>query len=335
MKILYTGNPPTHDAYIQGLVPSHWFYGAVQMEQAGNTVIWEWERRNFFNDIVHLIKYKPDIVFIPNLNIKNHLLLLLLAWLHVIRTPIYAYLHHAPKLNEGLKTRLCKILLPALKHVFFLSDKSMYETLERGFIGPNKCSVPGWGADRDFYDKVKTADNGYFVSTGKENRDFDILIEAFRRTGAPLKILTAKSHAGSDYTDLKTKCKDIPNIEVILTENSSNVFPMMLEAMAQSKALVCPLRKDRLDYCVGLSTIVDAEGLHKPLIITLNPYHSVERTKSFQVVETVDDWTDAIRKIQLGQCDCSNSEYSMESAYEKMVREVRSLDENDLRSTFP
>lgn len=55
--------------------------------------------------------------------------------------------------------------------------------------------------------------------------------------------------------------------------------------MADAKALVCPLRQDKLNYCVGLSTIVDAEGLRKPLIITQNPYHSKERIQSFHVVK--------------------------------------------------
>ena len=60
----------------------------------------------------------------------------------------------------------------------------MEETIEGGFTCREKCSVPGWGAYMDFYSKVDTSDEGYFVSTGKENRDFDTLIQAFRKTGA-------------------------------------------------------------------------------------------------------------------------------------------------------
>ena len=138
--------------------------------------------------------------------------------------------------------------------------------------------------------------------------------------------MTAKSHAGSDYTDLETKCKDIPNIEVVLTENSSYVFPMMLEAMAQAKALVCLLRQYRLDYCVGLSTIADAEGLRKPLIITRNPYHTTDRMRKFDTVATVDDWVDAIERIghtNIGRPKDENvlyNEYSMQNAYARMKK---------------
>ena len=71
----------------------------------------------------------------------------------------------------------------------------------------------------------------------------------------------------------------------------------MLDAMANAKALVCPLKKDKLNYCVGLSTIADAIGLQKPLIITRNPYHDEIYTKGMEIVNSVDDWVKAIQMI--------------------------------------
>ena len=131
--------------------------------------------------------------------------------------------------------------------------------------------------------------------------------------------MTAKFHAGNDYSDLEDKCRDIPNIEVVITDNSGEAFPGMLEEMAKAKALVCPLRQDRLDYCVGLSTIADAEGLRKPLIITYNKYHSNDRRVNFTVVETVDDWINAIQLISKSSLNnFQNIHFSMQQAYEKM-----------------
>lgn len=131
--------------------------------------------------------------------------------------------------------------------------------------------------------------------------------------------MTAGSHAGNDHTGLIEKCKDIPNIEVVITRNTGAVYPMMLKAMAEAKALVCPLRKDKLNYCVGLSTIADAEGLKKPLIITRNPYHSKERTKDFEVVESVEEWCDAIKRIQtVSNGGINRTDTSMQKAYEQM-----------------
>lgn len=320
MKILCITRTDTCRFYREGINPSHWLYGAVEMENEGNEVIWEEESQALLNDWRLVKRYCPDVVFIPNLNLRNHLLLLLLAALHFVRTPFFAFLHHEPKVKRGWMSLLYKFLLKAPKHLFFLSSKTMEETVRAGLADKNKCSVPGWGPDMYFYDKVKKSDGGYFVSTGKENRDFDILIEAFRRTGVPLKIITAKSHAGNDYSDLHEKCKGIPNIEVVITENSGNVYPLMIEAMANAKALVCPLRKDRLNYCVGLSTIADAIGLHKPLIITRNPYHDAVYLEDMDVVDTVEDWMKAIDRICNTEDTTTsiNSNLSMKKCWDKM-----------------
>ena len=318
MKILYIGRKDTYNYYKQGINPSHWLYGAVEMEKGGINVLWSDEKSAILNDLSLLWHHRPDIVFIPNLNLRNHLLLLFLSSIGVLRIPIYAFLHHEPKVKRGAKAWFYKLLLSAPKHLFFLSSKTMDETVKAGLVKAKKCSVPYWGPDMDFYNKVEKNEGKWFVSTGKENRDFDILIEAFRRTGAPLKIMTAKSHAGNDYSDLVEKCKDFPNIEVVITENSGNVYPKMLDAMANAKALVCPLRKDKLNYCVGLSTIADAIGLQKPIIITRNPYHDETYTKGMEIVDSVDDWVKAIMDIEKGQYNCCYSEISMLSCWKKM-----------------
>lgn len=317
MKILYIGEAQTHNLYMQGKVPSHWLYGAVEMEKDGKQVVWEQERKSLLNDLKLVWQVKPDAIFIPNLNIGCHVLLLLLSSFHILNIPVFAYLHHTPNCN-GWKKYLYKRCIMSVSHLFFLSEKSMEETIEGGFTCREKCSVPGWGADMDFYSKVDTSDEGYFVSTGKENRDFDTLIQAFRKMGAKLKIMTAKSHAGQNYEDLEEKCKNIPNIEVIITENSGNVYPKMLQAMAHAKAIVCPLKQDKLNYCVGLSTIADAEGLHKPLIITRNPYHTDKRLQNFDVVASVEDW---IQKIMHVSVPLDNN-YSMQHAYQNMKKYI-------------
>lgn len=199
----------------------------------------------------------------------------------------------------------------------------MKETIERGYIQEKKCSVPGWGPDMDFYNKVPKKNGKWFVSTGKENRDFNILIEAFKRTGAPLKIMTAKSHAGNEYSDLKEKCQGFKNIEVIITENSGSVYPEMLKAMAESKALVCPLLKSKLNYCVGLSTIADAIGLGKPLLITRNPYHDDSYLNGARTVDTVEDWIKAIKEIiENTKSTTIENEVNMVTCYQKMKKEM-------------
>lgn len=314
MKILYIGSLATHEQYVRGIVPSHWLYGAVEMEKEGHKVIWEQERPTLLNDWRLIKRYRPDIVFIPNLNLHNHLLLLLITALDMSHIPIIAWLHHEPRVKKGAKAWLYRLLLSGCRHLFFLSEKTMEETICHGLAKQSQCSVPGWGADMEFFNKVETTEGGYFVSTGKENRDFELLIEAFERTGAPLKIMTAKAHGGNNHEWLTERCKNITNIEVVITENTGDVYPQMLEVMAHAKALVCPLKKDKLNYCVGLSTIADAEGLHKPLIITRNPYHSHQRTEHFNTVSSLEEWIEAIKNIKKTHV----SSYSMQGCWENM-----------------
>lgn len=314
MRILYIGESQTHDFYVQGLVPSHWLYGAVEMEKEGNEVIWEQESTGFIADLKYVISYHPDLIFIPNLNLHNHFLLLFVCALGLFPKPVYAYLHHEPKVKKGIKSILYKFLLSGCRHVFFLSELTMKETVANGLLSKMKCSAPGWGPDRAFYNSIQTSDDGYYISTGKENRDFDLLIEVFKNNGLPLKIYTSKSHAGTNHEYLQERCKGISNIQVVITDNTGLVYPQLLEAMAHAHALVCPLKRNKLKYCVGLSTIADAEGLNKPLIITKNPYHTKERLSSFNVVESFEDWTNATNNLNTNQVH----NYSMRQAFEQM-----------------
>lgn len=91
MKILYIARTDTYRYYQMGINPSHWLYGAVEMERDGNEVVWEDESSTLMNDWNLVRKHRPDIIFIPNLNLRNHLLLLLLTALGVLKTPICAF----------------------------------------------------------------------------------------------------------------------------------------------------------------------------------------------------------------------------------------------------
>lgn len=318
MRILYIGDTYTRAQYVVGNVPSHWLYGAVEMEKDGNEVIWEQESKSSGTNFNIVLNNKHDLIFIPNLNLHNHLLLLIFAAIGLYRKPIYAYLHREPASKNGWRGKMYKFLLRGLRHIFFLSPLSMDRVIINGMAKRDNCSVPGWGPDLDFYKNVPLSDNGYFVSTGKENRDYDTLIEAFRITGVPLHIFTTTSHNGEDYRYLDKKCRDIENIKVTLVDNSPANYKAMLTEMAAAHALVCPLRRDRLTYCVGLSTITDAEGLQKKLIITDNPYHQ-GRNDAFIRVDTVEDWVNAIKSLT----DKSSSvrpDFSMSAAYKNMKK---------------
>lgn len=99
-------------------MPSHWLYGAVEMERDGHEVIWEQENKSPKHDLTLIRHYDHDIVFIPNLNLHSHFYLLLLAAVGLYRKPIYAYLHREPAEMNGWRGKIYKLLLHGLKHVF-------------------------------------------------------------------------------------------------------------------------------------------------------------------------------------------------------------------------
>ena len=72
---------------MQGKVPSQWLYGAVEMEKDGKQVVWEQERQSLLNDLKLVWMVKPDAIFLPNLNIGCHVLLLLLSSFHILNIP--------------------------------------------------------------------------------------------------------------------------------------------------------------------------------------------------------------------------------------------------------
>jgi glycosyltransferase involved in cell wall biosynthesis len=115
-----------------------------------------------------------------------------------------------------------------------------------------------------------------------------------------LKIWTCDSHAGEDYSYLANIVKNKRNINVQLGENSGSRFREMLFLMSEARIIVCPLQKDKITYCVGLSSIADSIALGIPVIITRNPYHSidVDREKIGIIVDSEDEWIAAVNKLQ-------------------------------------
>ena len=154
-KILYIGTIDTYNYYKEGKNPSHWLYGAVEMEKDGHKVIWEQESSDLWNDYKLIKQHQPDIIFIPNLNLHNHKLLLLLSALGIYRKPVFAWLHHEPQRKKGIKAIIYSILLSGCKHLFFLSEKTMAVIVTHGLAKKEKCSIPQWGADSIFYNNIK------------------------------------------------------------------------------------------------------------------------------------------------------------------------------------
>ena len=64
MKILYRARTDTYRFYREGINPSHWLYGAVEMEKEGNEVVCR--DNNFMLEIlvnVYYSTHKEGLIF--------------------------------------------------------------------------------------------------------------------------------------------------------------------------------------------------------------------------------------------------------------------------------
>ena len=91
----------------------------------------------------------------------------------------------------------------------------------------------------------------------------------------------------------------------------------------QSKMALARAQEKAANDCVGLSTIADAIGLGKPLLITRNPYHDDSYLNGARTVDTVEDWIKAIKEIiENTKSTTIENEVNMVTCYQKMKKEM-------------
>jgi glycosyltransferase involved in cell wall biosynthesis len=136
-----------------------------------------------------------------------------------------------------------------------------------------------WGADLDFFNNILNEASGQeykdirFISTGRDNRDFETLIHAF-------KGLTVKLDLYLIEIELYEKYKDAgENIIVHYIEpNESNEsslissYTVALELAKSSVAVICSKPITERKMSSGLTSLIEATALRKPIIITRNRY---------------------------------------------------------------
>ena len=86
-----------------------------------------------------------------------------------------------------------QMIYSAIDSFLFFSPKNMDESSFSGMVNPQNLHLFGWGKELSYMDSNFTvSDESVFVSTGRENRDFKTLIEAFSLTSASLEIYVNK-----------------------------------------------------------------------------------------------------------------------------------------------
>lgn len=292
----------------EGRFPGHFLYGATHLPQYGVDVIMH--KHKAISSRFSLMLYVTrkiltchehfDAIYATHFNGLE--LIITLRALHLYRKPIIIW-HHQPivKSDSSMREMFARLFYKGIDHMFFFSERLIEESLKSEKANEERMQVCHWGADLENYDRIM-ADNadvephGY-ISTGKEKRDMPTLIRAFSATGQELSIFVAYNACGDNYLEILNDLRPSSNVQVNFIKG---LIPNELALKVwQSKCVVICCQET--NYTVGLTTLVEALALGKPVICTRNTAFPIDIDKegigiSVSYYDSV-GWEKAIRHM--------------------------------------
>lgn len=258
----------------QGKFPSHFLYGALQLHDYGIEVVWHHQRHTYkrLRDMlcatwkVLTCRKRYDVLYATHtLGIEP---IILLRALRLYRHPIVVW-HHQPivRAKNPLRETLARLFYRGMDHMIFFSEKLIQDSLLSKKADPKRMSMVHWGADLDYYNTLLTSQNGEgrrrgFISTGKELRDYETLLQAFQETGLPLTLYAEKKR--QSYFEGLHPAK---NVEM---HYGDRPIPHEIAQLVTQSRCVCICCQES-NYTVGLTTVVEALALGLPILCTSNP----------------------------------------------------------------
>lgn len=302
------GKDTLHERYVKGLVSSRLLYGMEEIRKRGNYSVEECSLSDhkgiwglIYNNICVL--KSSDYIFMSYIYISPLLLLALFKKIGLFkRKKIVGISHTTIREKSGwIQNKLGMLVYGIFDKILFHSIKNMDESILLGNVQPSKALFFNWGDDLDFVDSnfPDKHFSNFFLSTGRENRNYKILIEAFQNEEFQLQIYTNKSINENNYDYLESMIGLYPNILISLVDKSNETTLSLARKTAECCCVVIPLIQDKINYCLGLTSIVEAMAYGKPIISSENPYSPVdiEKERIGFVVKNIEEWKHAIRYI--------------------------------------
>lgn len=265
----------------QGEFPSHFLYGACHLSTSGIDVVYH---RSLSKEMSRLktslytawrvLTCREHIDAVYATHYKGLELLILLRAIGIFRKPIVVW-HHQPIVTPKSKLREWggRLFYRGMDRLIFFSQKLVDDSLHSPKANPKRMVVGHWGADLDFYDRMRNQEKDarfVFIATGKEQRDQHTLIEAFNHTGLPLKLyigINPDPTVPNPNLDAVRSYKPAANIDV---REICGLLPYEIAldvAKAQCVAICCKHTR----YTAGLTTVVEALALGLPMVCSRNP----------------------------------------------------------------
>ena len=288
MKVLFyhlTALQENHKLWEQGMYPGHLLYGLTHLPKNGieciayeipfNPFIKRF-RLSLYNTIrILFYKQKYDAIYaVAHRGLEP---IIMLRALGLFRKPIFLW-HHTAVVSHKKNVReiLSSFFYRGVDRFFFFSKILRTWSIETKKVSAEKAVVIHWGADTAFYNRLENFSENYFVSTGKAHRDYMTLIKAFEQVPFPVKIYSPSAFSKKDFGNRIDHMKQSLPSNIVLNTTYA-ALQDTIDAVAHSFCvLICCLD---YPYTIGLTTLVEAMALGKPVITTDNETFPIDVEK--------------------------------------------------------
>jgi glycosyltransferase involved in cell wall biosynthesis len=193
-----------------------------------------------------------------------------MGWLKI---PVVRVAHH--KINRG---RLSLLRAPfvklSVKGTDIFPSLSSRVANEISVISrqPQKSFPIPWGPDAKFYSRSSNLGDS-IVAAGRTGRDFRTFCVAASRTRVPVQIICLQKDARMIPNELGD------NVRLSIEQDTDYMkYPELLEFYAQARAIAIPMYVVSDSLC-GLTSLMDAMGMGKPIIMTRHPLIDIDIEK--------------------------------------------------------
>ena len=300
------GRTTLREMYARGNMSSRLFYGLIELEDKYDVEQVNYDSRASLVGLIRSnlrVTRACDFVYMTYLYEQPLILMAFLKSLGFYRKrKIIAISHKRLKTGKNvLEGFIYRLVYKHIDMFFFHSQQNLDDSVELGLTKRSKAKFFYWGDDLSYVDRTyKMSMGDFFISTGRENRDFDLMIRAFVKTNAQLELYTNRINYGNNYEDLEEYQNKYPNVDIKFVDKSNDTTIRLAQRTAECRCVMIPLMKDQINYCVGLTSIIEAMAMGKPIISSPNPYSPVDiaKEKIGIVADSEEEWIAAINYMQ-------------------------------------
>lgn len=314
MKLYFYHTLPIREAYDEWLdhkYPGHILYGLTHFKQNGIDCLihnYKKEKNRFsfmWRNTMQILFCSESFDILYGTSFRGLELIIFLRSLGLFRKPIAVW--HHPAVVESpnkLKNLVSRFFYKGFDALFFFNSTLIELSVKTGKIKKEKAHLIHWGPDLDFYDsisKTSTLDKNCFISTGRENRDFPTLIQAFSKESASnLELYVPRFSIQNKYRETIGAPSDMPANIHLNYINGTIPYTLSLKVV-ESSCVVISFHKPPFSYTLGLTTLVEAMALGKPVITSHNPFWEMDIDKEGLGIsvpyDDVDAWSKAVKYL--------------------------------------